>query len=233
MPSPSDVLDEAPSGSSRGPSRWTRGGDTRARLVVVGERLFATRGIDGASTREITRVAGVHGDAIHYHFGSKDAFVGAILEQGIAQLDGHVGRLLGAVGEGRSPTVREVADALVQSTLAMASSKGSGRYYLPFAAALLADPRLRHLATSRPTPWSDRLLDVLTPLTPWLTPTERSYRVGVAGFLLIHGLSEGPGGSPIVEWMTGQAPEASQQSPALLADVLTGMLGAPSGAPER
>jgi AcrR family transcriptional regulator len=211
-----------------------RGGsdDTRARLLLTGERLFATRGIDGASTREITREAGVHADAIHYHFGTKDALVAEILERGIARLDGHVERLLGEVGVNQEPTMRNVADALVQSSLAMAAGEGSGRFYLPFAAAVLAHPRLRHLATSQPTPWSNRMLDVLTPLTPGLTGAERSYRVAVAGFLLIHALSDARDANPIAEWLGGQSPEAVRRSPTYLRNVLIGLLGAQPDGPD-
>ena len=45
------------------------GRDTRERLLSAGERLFATRGIDAVSVRDITDAAGANLAAINYHFG--------------------------------------------------------------------------------------------------------------------------------------------------------------------
>jgi AcrR family transcriptional regulator len=41
------------------------------RIVDVAARLFATRGFDGTTIRDITREAGVNVGAVTYHFGSK------------------------------------------------------------------------------------------------------------------------------------------------------------------
>lgn len=47
--------------------------DTRDRLVDAALQVFATRGYDGATTREIAKVAGVALAALPYHFETKDA----------------------------------------------------------------------------------------------------------------------------------------------------------------
>ena len=49
---------------------------TKTRLLDVAEQLFLTHGL-GVSVRDITDAAGQNGAAIHYHFGSRDALVGA------------------------------------------------------------------------------------------------------------------------------------------------------------
>lgn len=49
-------------------------------LVLTAERLFALRGLDGVSLRQIGTEAGMaNKSAVHYHFGSKQALVEAIL----------------------------------------------------------------------------------------------------------------------------------------------------------
>lgn len=50
-----------------------RGIETRQRLVEAALDVFARRGYDGASTREIARRAGVALAALPYHFKTKDA----------------------------------------------------------------------------------------------------------------------------------------------------------------
>lgn len=45
---------------------------TAQRIVNVATRVFAEKGYDGTSTKEICRLAGVNLAAIHYHFQSKE-----------------------------------------------------------------------------------------------------------------------------------------------------------------
>jgi AcrR family transcriptional regulator len=56
-------------------------GSTVDRLIEVAERLFAERGLDGVSLRQIATEAGTsNNSAVRYHFGSKDALITAIIE---------------------------------------------------------------------------------------------------------------------------------------------------------
>ena len=68
--------------TSVGPSR-----STKELLVVTAERLFAERGIDGVSIRQITQEAGVaNNSAVTYHFESKAGLVRAIFEYRVPYL---------------------------------------------------------------------------------------------------------------------------------------------------
>jgi len=53
------------------PHADTETSDARSRLVSAGLRLFAEKGYEGASTREICEAAGVNISAIRYYFGDK------------------------------------------------------------------------------------------------------------------------------------------------------------------
>ncbi len=48
--------------------------------MAAAERLFAARGYDGATVRDIARAANVNGAMIHYYFGNKEALYHAIIE---------------------------------------------------------------------------------------------------------------------------------------------------------
>src|SRR5262245_46107166 len=47
-------------------------GSTKARILAAAEEVFAARGFQGASTREIAARAGVNISSLHYHWSSKE-----------------------------------------------------------------------------------------------------------------------------------------------------------------
>jgi TetR/AcrR family transcriptional regulator, cholesterol catabolism regulator len=57
--------------------------DTAQKLIQAGLDLFATRGFQGTSIREIADKAGTLISDIYYHFGNKDGLLLAILEEKI------------------------------------------------------------------------------------------------------------------------------------------------------
>lgn len=57
------------------------GAESKARIVEAAGRLFAARGFDGVSTRELARAAKVNISAITYYFDGKDGLYDAVLRQ--------------------------------------------------------------------------------------------------------------------------------------------------------
>jgi AcrR family transcriptional regulator len=55
--------------------------DTRQRLLAAAEVVFAERGFDSATVRDICRAAGANVAAIHYHFGDKERLYVETLKQ--------------------------------------------------------------------------------------------------------------------------------------------------------
>lgn len=60
--------------------------DTADRIRQSARKLFADKGFDGTSVREITRDAGANLGAVTYHFGSKRALYSSVLEHVFADL---------------------------------------------------------------------------------------------------------------------------------------------------
>jgi TetR/AcrR family transcriptional regulator, regulator of cefoperazone and chloramphenicol sensitivity len=61
---------------------------TRERIVRTATDLFARRGIHAVTVRELTEAAGQrNASALHYHFGSRDGLLRAILERHQAVID--------------------------------------------------------------------------------------------------------------------------------------------------
>jgi TetR/AcrR family transcriptional regulator, regulator of cefoperazone and chloramphenicol sensitivity len=68
---------------------------TRQRLLEAAAHLFARRGVDAVPIREINELAGQrNASALHYHFGSRDGLLTAIVEHHQAQVNEERQRLL-------------------------------------------------------------------------------------------------------------------------------------------
>ncbi|MEH2346659.1 MAG: TetR/AcrR family transcriptional regulator [Nostoc sp.] len=57
---------------------------TRTRLIEAASQVFATLGVQGATTREIARVAGVNEVTLFRHFASKEQLLGAVIKNALA-----------------------------------------------------------------------------------------------------------------------------------------------------
>lgn len=111
--------------------------------MVAAERLFAERGIDGVSVRDITAAAETNSASIHYHFQSKEGLVLAIMEDLAGRLRVHRLQHLAALDKKR-PTCRQVAEAIVNPTFEFVQGDGdtADRAYVGFLAAVLDDPAM-------------------------------------------------------------------------------------------
>ena len=65
-------------------ARWrkeTAMDETKEKILAAATRLFARRGLDGVTIREICREAGVNGALVNYHFGTKENLYGACMRR--------------------------------------------------------------------------------------------------------------------------------------------------------
>lgn len=120
--------------------RHAAGETTRALLMETAERLFAERGVEGVTVREIQEGAGQsNASVVAYHFGSKTGLVHALIEWRNAGLDDRRGALLVEAQEsGRDGDPRTVVWMLVRP---LVESIRDGEMYVPFLARLSENPR--------------------------------------------------------------------------------------------
>jgi AcrR family transcriptional regulator len=103
---------------------------TRERLLDVAEALFSTQGIGATSLRALTREAGVNLAAVHYHFGSKDALLDAVVGRRAKPVNDErmaaLARARAAVGGG-APRVEDTLRAFLMPGLRSLEAEGDGR----------------------------------------------------------------------------------------------------------
>ncbi|MCC7386605.1 MAG: TetR/AcrR family transcriptional regulator [Deltaproteobacteria bacterium] len=73
--------------------------ETKARILAATDQLFGELGFDATTTRDIADRSGVNKALIHYHFGSKDELLVALLDDSYRRL---TTALVGAMGKSTS-----------------------------------------------------------------------------------------------------------------------------------
>jgi AcrR family transcriptional regulator len=105
---------------------------TKEQILLAAERLFAERGYDGVSLREIGTAAGsANNSAVQYHFGSKEQLVVAIFEYRLGYIDERRGLLIAQL---QPRNLRSWVECYVLPLLEQGEIEGSN--YLSFIAAI-------------------------------------------------------------------------------------------------
>ena len=116
--------------------------DTRKNLILAAERLFAEKGIDNVSLREINRAAGQKNvAALHYHFGTREMLLEAIFEHRMDGINRRRVAMLDAM-EAAAPVtqVRPVVAAMVAPLAEQLDPTVRGQHYVRFLAQVISDP---------------------------------------------------------------------------------------------
>ena len=96
--------------------------NTRDLLLDSAERLFAARGVDSVSLREITAAAEANLASVNYHFGSKENLVREVFARRLGPLNEERLRLLDEAERGRRrPRLEDVIFAFVHPVVNLLS----------------------------------------------------------------------------------------------------------------
>ena len=162
--------------------------ETRRALVEAATQAFAEQGVFAASLVEITRRAGQRNrGAVHYHFGSREGLLVAVLEQHTAFLAEREGELLAQARTAPGDDLASVLEAIVRPAVELAETGRSGRQYLVIIGELVeeydrldadVDAALRHTG-------GYAVFELLEQRLPDLDEALRSERLAlVTGFIL-------------------------------------------------
>ncbi|MEV6070296.1 helix-turn-helix domain-containing protein [Nocardia sp. NPDC052001] len=156
---------------------------TRQKLLTVAERLLLESGFDAVSVRAINAAAGMNPASVHYHFGSKEALVAALLEDRLGPIwRERLDTALARRREGWIPSIAELIDVVVDP-LAELAADPVGRLRLNLLA--------RVVLGGREQAWSaqwfvfDPWVELLLAVRPELSEREAAGRWGLAFTLIL------------------------------------------------
>lgn len=147
---------------------------TRERLLDAAERLIASHGVQALSLRAVNTAAGARNvAAAHYHFGSKDGLVAAVLARGMEALAlERLAALEAAVARNADgpPELRPLVEAMVLPFLAMPLDDRRGATYVSALARIIGEPGMSVDQVAPATFWTliERLAALLRRALPSL-----------------------------------------------------------------
>jgi len=137
--------------------------DTKERLLQAAEELFARDGIHRVPLREINALAGQRNpSALHYHFGSREALVLAILQRHQTSIEEAMAAGIDELERTGEVTIREIVATTIRPLVEKLDTP-SGRSFLRLLPQLTPElgRNLRHGISQPSPPQSVRALELL------------------------------------------------------------------------
>lgn len=166
--------------------------ESKRRLLDAAELLFAERGFEAVSVRDITQLAKANVAAINYHFGTRDGLIALVVtryltpvnEERLARLD-----VLERKGPGKAVPVEEIINAFVRPLVGLARKfELSERHYCMLLGRIFAlqgsglpkamDDQMRQLG--------ERFARALGKALPAVAPEELAWRMHFVVGAMIH-----------------------------------------------
>ena len=168
--------------------------DTREKLVLSAERLFAEKGIDTVSLREINRAAGQKNvAALHYHFGTREALLEAIFERRMSGINRRRVSMLDDIeATGDATAIREMVEALVLPLAELLDPAARGGHYIRFLAQAISDPGVDvgGLVRNKFDHGMARIRNMARRSFPELPPAIVDERMRLAAAHMVHALAD-------------------------------------------
>jgi len=187
---------------------------SKRKLLDAAEQLFADKGFEAVSVRDITQLAKTNVAAVNYHFGSRDALLGLVMmrymvpinEERLARLE-----TIERKGSGKAAPLEELIDAFVRPLATQVrKSDLSERLFYKLTGRIFAEQ-----GDGMPAQIEDQLRPVIERFTrsfakalPTIPTEELVWRIHfLAGGMiyllthqeLVHRLSGGASGAPTIE----------------------------------
>lgn len=139
---------------------------TRARVLDAAETVFALRGFDGSSIRDIAAEAGEPVGTIHHHGGGKEAlFLQTVARRAEALAQARVTALERAKSQGNL-TLEAVLDAFMRPFFTLSDTEPRWRNYARLVAFVSVDGRWRDISAEYFDPTAAGFIEEIRQLLP-------------------------------------------------------------------
>jgi len=167
-----------------------RSGSTKERILGAAETLFAQRGFDGASLRQLTSAAGVNLAAVNYHFGSKEKLVEQVFRRRLDTLNSHRLAALAKVAGQPDTRLEDVLDAFIRPALELTHDDGGSLFMRVLARAFAEhDDGLRKFLSENYGHVMRQFTAEFARLLPRLSKEELYWRIDLVTGALTHAMS--------------------------------------------
>lgn len=200
---------------------------TQALLLRTAERLYAERGVNAVSNRQIAEAAGQGSNsAVGYHIGTRADLVAAIIRAHAAPMDRIRSEMLRRAG--RTPAARARIACLVLPLTRHLADLGVPSWYARFAAQVSIDPGLRTVAAYEATSTEPmrRAMDAVLARVPGLPGATATLRAGMVRHLIIHTCADR---EQLLADGNAPAGDTWARTGALLIDAVAALLAVPEG----
>lgn len=162
--------------------------DTKRKLLDSAETLFAARGYHVTSLRAVTRTAKANLAAVHYHFGSKQALLEAVIARRLAPLNAERQLRLAALPD--TAEASSILRAFVEPTLALRDAGPGARHFLTLVGRAMVEPdeSVRSVFLAQMQGLLEQLFARLSAALPQLSSQEVFWRLFFALGTLAHTL---------------------------------------------
>jgi AcrR family transcriptional regulator len=193
--------------------------ESKRRLLEAAEQLFAERGFESVSVRDVTHQAEANVAAVNYHFGSREGLISLVVARHVTPVNDERLLRLDALEKkwpGKVVPVEEVIDAFVRPLVGSArKSELSERLFCKLVARIfsLQGEALPPIVEEQMKSVIDRFLKAFGKSLPGLGPEELVWRfhfvAGAVIHLLLHQemlfrLSSGASGNPGTDALLGR-----------------------------
>jgi AcrR family transcriptional regulator len=155
----------------------------KERILEGSLRIFAERGFQTATLREITDLVAVNIAAVNYYYGSKDALIRAVLIRYVKPIvDARHAALDQLENRRRRASVREVVETLVWPMVRFSRDKWGGRSVIQLLLQTRAFPRpeFQEIVGELFDPIGHRFVDAFLQASPRLSRADAYWRYNFA-----------------------------------------------------
>src|ERR1035438_2348753 len=150
--------------------------DTRQKLIDTAETLFADQGYGPVSLRQIIAEAGVNLASVHYHFGSKEELLDAIIGPKISRVNEERLARLALLQPGPNGRLN-LAGILAAFLEPMATAADSHPQFVRLMGRIHAEGLLLQVGAKHFQPVFQPFFKALQSAAPHLTPNELGWRI--------------------------------------------------------
>ena len=170
--------------------------DTKIRILDAAEQLFADRGASGTSIRKVTSRAKVNLAAVHYHFGSKDSVLEAVVSRRLIPLTTERLTLLEEYERQSKDGVvalDKIIEALIGPALRLSRNpEKGGAHFMRLLGRLVMEPddKIQGLLTEHFKTSLDKFMPALQRALPNLEPIDFFWRVHYLVGAMVHTMAD-------------------------------------------